>query len=681
MKRSGRSGQWECTRCGDSENAEDLLRCNTCQWLRYEDERRSKKASFNSSGLKDKGSAIPAAFDSGGDPAVKAGLLAPALPPNPYDWVEEQQGQPLQEQVDEEGGANAPWKCEACGENEWDEFVSCRKCGGPRWQWQSFDGRNFFVTRTQLDHDLDCSGMNRLHWTQLLCPPSSLEKLAALFVSGIVDNDEEAEEFARQLFPGNVHAWMVAQNGMSDLRNDDSSVFQILHGSEKSAVREIDGVKYPVSWRALFFKPLSGLMHIKLYLFRFCNTLRVAVCSANPTLMSWSFQRECIWVQDFPVCRNNSGQLTGAPPTEFGEYLETVVSHMRLTANCLKSFALQSPTAPLRYCVDFSLAKVRLVASIAGEWSLCNLQREQFGHLRLRACIREAGWAPENNATSQIACQSGSIGGDFSHANFFDDFVLSLGGASTFDACEEDGASEVEEWERGVLNPLRPECEGRYPANLSIYFPSHLIGVRNARLYAEYQVKRQADIYCTVSSWHSQTYPTACFRDVVFPLAKRADQPSPFCHSKFIFRIVDDERMQQAQKEGQCVAYMYVGSHNFSKTAWGFRAAKKKDVVKCNSFELGVLMATTDPQQAKEWRESLPFRLDAPPYRPDDVPFSKPSEKIGSRYGDPSRPRSLLMRDLLKLGFDEEEARAALDTSGGNGALAYAMLMLQRSLA
>ncbi len=413
-----RGGEWLCTRCGVGGNPPEADACETCDWGRYEDERRAK------SGRQQKEGFVPATGEDT-DPAVKAGLLAPALPDNPDDWVEPDGGGGGAEQQ------NPLWTCE-CGATQEDEYESCQMCSRERWQWQSFDGKGFFVTRTQMDHDLDCSGMRRLHWMQLLCPPSAAEELEALFVSGIVDDEDEAEEFARQFFPPNVNAWMVAQNGMSPLRNDDSSVHVQFSGADKEVERVINGkavskmhfgfagaesipLQFGVSWRALFFKPLTGLMHIKLYLFRFTNTLRVVVCSANPTVMSWSFQRENVWVQDFPVCRDAAGTPAPAPACEFGDYLRLVADHMRMTPNCQATFGLQLERSPHETCVDFSGARGRLVASVPGEWSLRDLQREQFGHLRLRSCIRDAGWAPENNRGSEIVCQSGSIGADFSH--------------------------------------------------------------------------------------------------------------------------------------------------------------------------------------------------------------------------------------------------------------------------
>ena len=113
--------------------------------------------------------------------------------------------------------------------------------------------------------------------------------------------------------------------------------------------------------------------------------------------------------------------------------------------------------------------------------------------------------------------QSGSIGSDFSHSNFFDDFVLSVGGASAFESfetCQNEASDEEESDDES--NPLLPAESGGYPANLAIYFPSLAVGRFNESVYKRY-TKRNPDIHCTVRSWHSTEYPTACFHEMLPP--------------------------------------------------------------------------------------------------------------------------------------------------------------------
>jgi hypothetical protein len=51
---------------------------------------------------------------------------------------------------------------------------------------------------------------------------------------------------------------------------------------------------------------------------------------------------------------------------------------------------------------------------------------------------------------------------------------------------------------------------------------------------------------------------------------------------------------------------LYAGSHNFSKKAWGIRRAMPGNV------EFGVVLFTTNPDQAERWRSRLPYRLPEP---------------------------------------------------------------------
>ena len=47
---------------------------------------------------------------------------------------------------------------------------------------------------------------------------------------------------------------------------------------------------------------------------------------------------------------------------------------------------------------------------------------------------------------------------------------------------------------------------------------------------------------------------------------------------------------------------LYVGSHNFSKKAWGIRRAQPGNV------EFGVVLFTTSIDEAEQWRSRLPYR-------------------------------------------------------------------------
>ena len=62
-------------------------------------------------------------------------------------------------------------------------------------------------------------------------------------------------------------------------------------------------------------------------------------------------------------------------------------------------------------------------------------------------------------------------------------------------------------------------------------------------------------------------------------------------HAKVLIEIADD------------ISILYVGSHNFSKAAWGLHSTSPKNV------EVGVVLATKSVQVREEWVSRLPYYL------------------------------------------------------------------------
>jgi tyrosyl-DNA phosphodiesterase-1 len=560
--------------------------------------------------------------------------------------------------VADEGGNDALtvhstfWCCARCGEQN-DEAQcdeQCGVCSMPRWTHSSFTGTRFFVTRTKVDRFLDCS-FERLRWTQLLCPPNDSERLVALFASGLVGEAEKVETFAAQFFPPNVVAWVVAQEGEEPCEGR----WQTLPGYDENVTVEIDGNKMQAVWRCLFWKPDQGIMHAKVYMFRFTTVVRVCVCSANPSKGSWCWQRENIWVQDFPLINNNNTRSDEGrvPPSSsiFGDDLCLLLTHMRVTPMTLKTFGIGTlqdlQNAPV--WTDFSGARARLVMSIPGEWPREGASVERFGHLHLRRVLRELGWKEEYNARSKMYMQSGSIGGDYGHVTFFDDFMLSFGAADPdeYPQNQRHEDSHEEDVDLETSNPLAP-CG--FPKNLSIYFPSRQLGQRNLRMLQRFASRLEFDIHSQLRSWQSAAYPNSCFRDVTHPGDFSGEVRIPFHHSKFYLRVLDEDYDMEQRQEGQqgaddedgrdckteqekrIVGFIYIGSHNFSKNAWGYtRPSTVGGPLICNSVEAGVILTTTSFEEVKQWMQQLPFEINAKNYKPYDIPFDSPAKKQKKR--------------------------------------------------
>ena len=99
-------------------------------------------------------------------------------------------------------------------------------------------------------------------------------------------------------------------------------------------------------------------------------------------------------------------------------------------------------------------------------------------------------------------------------------------------------------------------------------------------------------------SYWQQSIPSTAKRTIFFdappnPPSKGSLETLPVSHAKCMYFA------------GNHVSVVYVGSHNFSKAAWGLRGEQPKNV------ELGVVLATTSPALRKEWRSRLPCTLPA----------------------------------------------------------------------
>jgi hypothetical protein len=89
---------------------------------------------------------------------------------------------------------------------------------------------------------------------------------------------------------------------------------------------------------------------------------------------------------------------------------------------------------------------------------------------------------------------------------------------------------------------------------------------------------------------------------------------APISHSKVIFRSVGGGGSSgggdcKGGDGGAAKAWVYIGSHNLSATAWG-----EAGHCRPNNVELGVVLATTSSAMAQEWRQRMPLVSIGPSY-------------------------------------------------------------------
>jgi hypothetical protein len=189
-----------------------------------------------------------------------------ALPENPEDLAR------WQEKVAYNSRPPPVWQCARCGCDNDDVVFSmqCLECEKDRFPCVEYSGREFWITRTVLDHKNDCTHMNRIAFAQLLIPPRVGQQLMGVLVSGlgvfacllfvwlfaftnhlhIVFHYDLFVEFAKANIPPTVRLWAV------------------LHDCDSQA--EVNTIKYHNNvggnrlWKARQWKPKAiGSMHVK----------------------------------------------------------------------------------------------------------------------------------------------------------------------------------------------------------------------------------------------------------------------------------------------------------------------------------------------------------------------------------------------------------------------------------
>jgi hypothetical protein len=156
--------------------------------------------------------------------------------------------------------------------------------------------------------------------------------------------------------------------------------------------------------------------------------------------------------------------------------------------------------------------------------------------------------------------------------------------------------------------------------------------------------------------WGLPGFPRDAFVDWAPRVRLRAGARQPIQHNKVLFRTLAEPASAHAADASGLVAWIYVGSHNLSRMAWGGAADSDALAFRCHSYELGVVLATSDPAVASAWQRVLPNRLDAlRSYGADwqakkqgasgDSDSARPYTAGGDHFGDVQRLVAALDRD------------------------------------
>lgn len=361
-----------------------------------------------------------------------------------------------------------------------------------------------------------------------------------------------------------------------------------------------------------FLRNGRGCQHMKFMLiFYKTGRLRVVISTANLVDYDWRDIENAVWLQDIPPREapipHDHGVLD-----DFPSIMQNVLRAVNVRAALANMLANDHPNLPLqtindlRSKWDWSNVKVKLIPSISGKhegWSAV----VQSGHTRLMKAVRELGLRTGSGKSAKdllIECQGSSIG-TYS-TQWLNEFHYSARGESAEDWLDEPKA-------RRAKLPWPP---------VKILFPS-LRTVRQTVLGEP----GGGTMFCRTNQWQGEKFPRELFHDsnsvggrvlmhtkmiiatfrqkqhLFGSPAKASAAPSSSSAGKGkskveVITISDSETDTDTDETGggnaaqpkQPLGWAYVGSHNFTPSAWGTLSGSGFNPVLNNvNYELGIL--------------------------------------------------------------------------------------------
>ncbi|KAH8879396.1 phospholipase D/nuclease [Thozetella sp. PMI_491] len=312
------------------------------------------------------------------------------------------------------------------------------------------------------------------------------------------------------------------------------------------------------------FPPMhgSGAMHSKLQLLKFADYLRIAVPTGNLVPYDWGesgTMENMVFLIDLPKIED-AEQRAASKLTAFGEDLCYFLSAQGLDEKLIGSLG--------NY--DFSeTSGYAFVHSIAGSHQSEDAWR-RIGYCGLGRAVQGLGLGTRGPVQIDFVCSS--VGS----AN--EGLVTAL-----YNACQ--GDSGLKEYQYRAAKPKARNLAGGADSGweeiqdrFRVYFPSRATVVQSKG------GTNGAGTICFQSKWwKAPTFPHRILRDC------KSVRAGLLMHSKVLFV----RHPEPTQGDGRTFAY--VGSANFSESAWGRLSqdrGTKKPKLTCRNWECGVLVQT-----------------------------------------------------------------------------------------
>ncbi|KAH7108394.1 phospholipase D/nuclease [Auriculariales sp. MPI-PUGE-AT-0066] len=354
-----------------------------------------------------------------------------------------------------------------------------------------------------------------------------------------------------------------------------------------------------------------GAMHIKLVLLLYkSGRLRLAIPTANMVPYDWRDIENAVFVQDLPKLAEPISFNKLSKDDDFASLLtntlKTLNVNAALTAHQKADFPeipLQSVTE-LRMCWDWSKVTVRLVPSLAGRYEGWQSVR-RVGHTGLHKALRDLGADTPAGKKLVLECQGSSIGRYTTQ--WMNEFYCSARGES----------SDKFTW----IGKKAAREKLPYPP-IKVLFPS-LKTVSNSAL----GLQGGGTMFCDKATWENPKFPRDSFYD------SNSKRGRVLMHTKMILGSFEDEKSffgtkdhlpsksraadpydtddevqiiegpsaSKAKAKGSTTkrqplaGWLYVGSHNFTPSAWGTLSGSHiTPVLNVTNFELGIVFPIKD---------------------------------------------------------------------------------------
>lgn len=382
------------------------------------------------------------------------------------------------------------------------------------------------------------------------------------------------------------------------------------------------------NWYKLAYRPhTGGCMHPKVLLFRTTQGLRVVVSGNNFYQYQWENDRDCMWVQDFFASANTNSKSKSKSKSSdawrnkeenHGMPLRSFLTDLCQAAVGDQAF-IKEHLEKLFANIDLSQSKASLVYSFPRCSSSSSSSRSVKLQQQKDTTGDRGGWKQLTQVVQDCLLDEYDTENDYNSPNTPD----RASAGTTRDKKKKDHyilyamSGSIGDLDPTLLKSMKNAMSGK-----DTFFDD--FPTMNDKKGMAQEWAKLSGIQCLLPSletsqkmdptWNGRLMSQSHWRSIprlaqqsLFsdaipnPNFERTQQRPkyPFSHAKVLYCKYSKSTTIRNNKP----SVLYVGSHNFSKAAWGLANRMPANV------EVGVVLSTKDPILQQEWESRLPYRL------------------------------------------------------------------------